>query len=490
MEVVYGHALLLFSVLLFAAIIASKTSGRLGVPALILFMAIGVIVGSDGLALIHFDSFKMTQTLGVIALSIILFSGGLDTRWSSVKPVMWKGISLATIGVIGTAFTTGLLVYWFTDFSFLEGLLLGSIVASTDAAAVFSVLRSKNIELKHNLRPVLEFESGSNDPMAYMLTLVITMIISGGEFSGVNLVFFLAAQLVVGSLVGIVMGKAMVWITNRIHLTNDGLYSVMIFALALFTYAISDVIKGNGFLSVYIAGVILGNSAFMHKRSISRFFDGLAWLMQIVMFVALGLLVYPTQIVPVVGIGVLTSVVLMFVSRPVGVFLSLIPFKLTFRDRVFISWVGLRGAVPIVLATFPIIAGVEKGAMIFNVVFFVVAMSVLVQGTTFTHVAKWLRLSKPIREKTRYPLEIERSEAFKNELLELEVNAGCFAAGKSLIDLNLPMNALIVMINRNGKFFTPNGSTVLEPGDKMLVLTDSKTEIAALYSCLGITEID
>ncbi|HPX05380.1 MAG TPA: cation:proton antiporter, partial [Tenuifilaceae bacterium] len=227
MEVVYGHALLLFSTLLFAAIIASKTSGRLGVPALILFMGIGVIVGSEGLGLIHFNNFKMTQTIGVVALSIILFSGGLDTRWASVKPVMWKGISLATLGVVGTAFTTGLLVYAFTSLSFLEGLLLGSIVASTDAAAVFSVLRSKNIELKHNLRPVLEFESGSNDPMAYMLTLVFTMMISGGELSGFDLTLFLAAQLTVGSLVGIFMGKAMVWITNRIHLTNDGLYSVM-----------------------------------------------------------------------------------------------------------------------------------------------------------------------------------------------------------------------------------------------------------------------
>ncbi|HQB79351.1 MAG TPA: cation:proton antiporter, partial [Tenuifilaceae bacterium] len=206
MEVVYGHALLLFSTLLFAAIIASKTSGRLGVPALILFMGIGVIVGSEGLGLIHFNNFKMTQTIGVVALSIILFSGGLDTRWASVKPVMWKGISLATLGVVGTAFTTGLLVYAFTSLSFLEGLLLGSIVASTDAAAVFSVLRSKNIELKHNLRPVLEFESGSNDPMAYMLTLVFTMMISGGELSGFDLTLFLAAQLTVGSLVGIFMG--------------------------------------------------------------------------------------------------------------------------------------------------------------------------------------------------------------------------------------------------------------------------------------------
>lgn len=489
MQILIGSGLLLLSLLLIAAIVASKTSGKLGVPALVLFLAIGILAGEEVFSLIRFTKISIVQQLGIIALTIILFSGGLDTRLKSVRPILWRGLSLSTLGVLGTALTVGLLVNAFTNFTFIEGMLLGSIVASTDAAAVFSMLRSKNLELKHSLRPILELESGSNDPMAFMLTLVFTFILAGQGFPGGNLVVFFLLQIGVGIALGFLMGKIMEWLVNHIALDYDGLYSVLILAMAFLTYSLADLLKGNGFLAVYIAAVFIGNLNFIHKRSIMRFFDGLAWLMQIVMFVALGVLMSPSDIWLVLGTGILVAFILIFVARPAGVFLSLIPFKMTFRDRLFISWVGLRGAVPIVFASYPIIMGVEKGETIFNIVFFVVAASVLIQGTTFSLVAKWLNLLRPIKTKTRYPLELETRNDFHNELYEVEVSEGCFADGRTIVELKIPANVLIVLINRSNKFITPNGSTEIKGGDKLLVMTDNILELEQLNSCLGIQEV-
>jgi cell volume regulation protein A len=490
MQLLIGSGLLVLSLLLIAAILASKTSGKLGVPALILFLAIGIMAGEEVFSIIRFDNISTMQSIGIVALTIILFSGGLDTRLKSVKPILWRGLSLSTIGVLGTAFTVGILAYFFTNFSLIEGMLLGSIVASTDAAAVFSMLRSKNLELKHSLRPILELESGSNDPMAFMLTLVFTFILAGQGFPGGSILLFFAFQIIVGVVIGFAMGKIMEWLVNHIDLDYDGLYSVLILAMAFLTYSLADLLKGNGFLAVYIAAVFIGNLSFIHKRSIMRFFDGLAWLMQIVMFIALGILMTPSDINQVIGPGILVAVVLIFIARPAGVFLSLIPFKMTFKDRVFISWVGLRGAVPIVFASYPLIIGVDKSDTIFNIVFFVVVFSVLLQGTTFAFVAKWLNLLRPYKAKTRYPLEIERSNDFHNELIEVEVFEGCFADGKTIVELKIPANVLIVLINRKNKFITPNGATEILGGDKLLVMTDNILELQELNSCLGINVAD
>ncbi len=489
MELLIGSGLLVFSLMLVAAILASKTSGRLGVPALLVFLAIGILVGEDVLGIISFNDFNISQFLGIVSLTTILFSGGLDTRLKSVRPIMWRGVLLSTVGVAGTALAVGLLVGALTSFSLIEGLLLGSIIASTDAAAVFSILRSKNLELKHNLRPILELESGSNDPMAYMLTLIFSFVLAGQGFPGGNLVLFFILQVGVGIVLGLLMGKLMEWLINSIDLDYDGLYSVLILALAFLTYSLTDLFRGNGFLAVYIAAVYFGNKNFIHKKSIMRFFDGLAWLMQIVMFVALGILLVPSQIGPIVWLGVLVAAILIFIARPAGVFLSLIPFRMTFKDRLFISWVGLRGAVPIVFASYPIILGVEKSEIIFNIVFFVVAASVLLQGTTFAVIAKWLNLLRPTKTKTRYPLELETRNDFHNQLYEVEVSQGCLADGKTIVELNIPTNVLIVLINRNNKFITPNGSTEVKGGDKLLVMTDNIIEMEQLNSCLGIHEM-
>lgn len=482
------NLILLGSILLFLSIVASKTSGRLGVPSLIIFLLIGMLAGIDGIGKIPFNDFDATQKFGVIALIFILFSGGLDTKAESVSPVVWKGITLATIGVFFTATSTGIFVWWLTDFSLLEGMLLGSIISSTDAAAVFSVLRSKNIGLRGRLRPLLELESGSNDPMAYFLTVSFIQLLSQ-EMVGVwNILIQFFIQMSLGLVYGFIIGKACVWIINKIKLDYDGLYPVLIMAMILFTYSITTYGYGNGFLSVYVMAIVLGNSSFIHKKSLTKFYDGQAWLMQIIMFVALGLLVTPHEIVPVMGIGMLVSVFVILVARPIGVFASLVFFKMRFREMLFISWVGLRGAVPIIFATVAVTAGIDKSILIFNIVFFIALTSVAIQGTTLMQVAKWLKLDRPVSSARQYPLELELTEGFKNELVDIVIPENCPQANKRIVEIGFPKNALIVMIQRNKQYITPNGNTIIRPGDNLLVMTNNARDLKNIYASLQIKQ--
>ncbi|WP_299705889.1 potassium/proton antiporter [uncultured Pontibacter sp.] len=473
------------SILLFLSIIISKSLGRFGIPALILFLAVGMLAGSEGIGGIYFDDSRSAQSLGSVALTIILFSGGLDTRWESIKPVLWRGVTLSTAGVFITAMLTGAFATLVLDFTLLEGLLLGSIVSSTDAAAVFSILRSKNIGLKNNLRPTLELESGSNDPMAYFLTVSFTFLITNEGASIWQLVPMFFMQMSIGAVMGIVMGRVMVWVINRIKLEQEGLYPALTLAMVIFTYAFTNLINGNGFLAVYVAAVILGNRNFIHKRSLTKFYDGVAWLMQILMFLTLGLLVFPSHMVPVIGVGLLISLFLIFVARPISVFLSMAFFKNTVQDKLYVSWVGLRGAVPIVFATYPLLAGIDKSEMIFNIVFFIVLTSVMLQGTTLTPVAKWLNLSEQEKKLKKHQFDIEMGYDQKNELTEIEVPDQGPAVGRSLVDLRFPKGALIVLINRGGKFVTPNGATVLQPKDVLYVMTDNDEELTRVNEVLG-----
>ncbi len=483
------NLILLGAILIFLSIISSKTSGRLGVPSLLIFMSIGILAGVDGIGKIPFNDFGFVQKLGTLALIFILFSGGIDTKMESVGPVIWKGISLATIGVIFTAAVTGIFVWKFTDFSLLEGLLLGSIISSTDAAAVFSILRSKNIGLRGRLRSLLEFESGSNDPMAFFLTISFIQLITLEAFGFWNVVVQFVIQMSLGLLYGYLTGKASVWIINKIKLDYEGLYPVLVLALVLFTYSMSAFGLGNGFLAVYVMAVVLGNSSFIHKRSLMKFYDGQAWLMQIIMFIALGLLVNPHEIIPIIGTGVMVSLFLILVARPIGVFASLLFFKMKFRELLFISWVGLRGAVPIVFATFAVTAGIEKSTLIFNIVFFIVITSIALQGTTLMVVAKWLHVDKNISAARHYPLEIELTDNFKKQLVEVTIPDNCPQANKRIVDMGFPRNSLIVMIERNKQYITPNGSTVILPGDNLLVMTDSIRDLQAINTCLQINQV-
>ena len=487
MNLTTENILLIGSILLFISILAGKTSYRFGVPTLLFFLAIGMLAGSDGIGKIQFDDPKLAQFIGIVALNFILFSGGLDTNWESVRPVLWKGLSLSTLGVLITALSVGLFVWQILDFTLLEGILLGAIVSSTDAAAVFSILRSKNLALKYHIRPILELESGSNDPMAYFLTIAFTSLVSSPESRWWEIIPFFFQQIILGAALGIGFGKLGKWIINSIKLDFDGLYPVLMITIMFFTFSATDFVGGNGFLSVYLAAVYMGNHEFVHKKTILKFFDGLAWLMQIVLFLTLGLLVYPSHVVPVIGVSLLVSVFMILIARPLSIFISLSFFKMKARSRWFISWVGLRGAVPIVFATYPLLAGIEKAEMIFNLVFFISVTSVLLQGTTLSVMSKWLRVIMPGKAKRKTSLDIALSDNIKSELIEITLPEHSPAIGQKILEVGFPPTTLIVMIQREGKYLTPNGSTVLQRKDKLLTISDSAEGLNQVHRLLGIT---
>lgn len=487
MNITAGNIILIGSVLLFISILAGQRAYKFGIPALVLFLAVGMLAGTDGIGGINFDNPSVAQFIGVIALNFILFSGGLDTEWRSVRPVMWQGVILSTAGVLLTAITTGLFVYWVVPgFSLFEGLLLGSIVSSTDAAAVFSILRSKSLRLKYHLRPILEFESGSNDPMAYLLTIVcLGLVMNPGESVSAAIINFFV-QIIVGGGAGILFGIGMVWIARHVKLGYTGLYGVMVIALMYFTYAATDKIGGNGFLAVYLAALWLGNHKIPHRAAILSFFDGFAWLMQIILFLTLGLLVFPSRIVPVIGIGLLVSAFMIFAARPLSVFLSLLFFRMPLRSKAFISWVGLRGAVPIVFATYPLIAGADKAGMIFNIVFFISLTSILVQGTTLPLFAKWLKVSEPEEKMIGRKPEIDPSEV--SDLIEITIADGNIYAGRPVSDAPFPDGARITLLRRGDDHIIVTGSTVLEAGDRLIIASQNRGDAQTVYDLFTSSE--
>jgi potassium/hydrogen antiporter len=472
MTLTIEYLLLGGSALLLLSVIASKASGRLGVPALLLFLVIGMLAGSDGPGGIHFDNPWLAQSLGVVALAFILFAGGMDTEWASVRGQLGKGAALSTLGVVITAGLVGGFAVTVIGMSWLEGLLIGAIVSSTDAAAVFAVMRSRHVSLRRPLKPLLELESGSNDPMAVLLTLGLISLITGASTSAIDLVPMFVRQLVLGAAIGYGIGKVMVLLINRLRLEYDGLYPVLTLSLVLLTYGGSTWLGGNGFLAVYLAGLMMGNSDFIHKRSLMRFHDGLAWLMQIAMFLTLGLQVFPTQLVPIAGTGLLLALFLMIVARPLAVFLTLAFTSLTLQEKTMVAWVGLRGAVPIILATFPLLAGITQATMIFNLVFFIVLTSVLLQGTSIPLVARWLKVDEPLQRRLDASPVWNAPTGLKSGLVEMTIPESSVAVGKRLIDIGLPKSTLVILIGRKGQCFVPDGSTVLEANDSLLVFTD------------------
>lgn len=482
------NILLIGSILLFISLFAGKTSFKFGVPVIILFISIGMLAGSEGIGGIHFDNPETAQFIGIVALNFILFSGGLDTDWKLIKPVLWQGISLSTLGVMLTAFTVGLFVWAVTDFTIYEGLLLGSIVSSTDSAAVFSILRAKSLALKGNLRPTLELESGSNDPMAYILTIVFTGLVVNQDSTLLGIIPTFFSQLILGAITGLVFGKLSTWFINNIRLDYEGLYIVLVIAIMFFTFSFTNFVGGNGFLSVYMCSVFLGNQYLIHKKKILKSFDSFAWLMQIVLFLTLGLLVFPSQVIPVIGIGLLISAFLIIVARPLSVFISLAPFKMNSRSRWFLSWVGLRGAVPIVFATYPLLAGAEQANMIFDIVFFVSITSVLIQGTTLAKVAGWLKLTLPEELKKRTKVDMDLSESIKSLLTEIRIPENSPVAGKKIVQLELPQTTLISFILRDNKYITPNGSTTIKANDTLFVLSENKDSLSDVFDCLNMNK--
>ncbi len=458
------------SALLLVAILFSKVSSRLGIPALVLFLLVGMLAGSEGPGGIFFNNPQLVQSLGVIALSYILFAGGLDTDWRSVKPVVREGLVLSTCGVAITALLVGWFVHTVLDFSWLEALLLGAIVSSTDAAAVFSVLRSRNVSLRGDLKPLLEFESGSNDPMAVFLTVGMILLLTDPAAGLLTLLPLVVWQMTIGAGLGYLLGKGAVLLINRLRLDYEGLYLVLTLTLVALIYGFTSLIKANGFLAVYVAGITMGNSAFVQKKSLLRFHDGLAWLMQIVMFLVLGLQVFPSHLLSVISVGLAVAAFLMLVARPVSVFASLFFSPLTLPEKGLISWVGLRGAVPIILATFPLLAGIDKAEMIFNLVFFIVLTSALLQGSTIPLAASWLKLEAPPGEPSALMKDGEGNPVGPCALNSILLSSDSKADGKQLIDLHLPRGVLVAYIQRDGEFIVPGGGTVLNSGDRVHLL--------------------
>lgn len=458
--------------LLLLSTMASKLTEKSGLPVLLVFLSIGMLAGSEGPGGIHFENATIANLFGTFALSYILFSGGLGTHWHSVRPVLWRSAVLSTLGVAVTAGLVGLFSVFILSIPLLEALLIGAIVSSTDAAAVFSVLRSRGVMLRGNLKSLLELESGSNDPMAVFLTMSLIRLLTQPAVSWLQVLPSFFINMTLGIAIGIVLGKIAVFVLDRIHLQYEGLYPVLSMSLVLIAFGVSELIHGNGFLAVYACGLVVGNSDFTYKRSIEKFHDGLGWLMQISMFLILGLLVFPSRMLPVAMSALVVSCFLMFVARPVAVYLGLLGSGFSVRERTLVAWAGLRGAVPIVLATFPFIAGYVHADRIFHMVFFVVLTSVLLQGTTLMPFARILGVDEPLAAKPRYPLEFEKTSHIRTETREIDILPNSVSVGRQISELNLPAGALILLIRRENDFLIPRGETQIAPFDTLLVMAE------------------
>lgn len=475
------NILLIGSVLIFSSILISKTGYRFGIPTLLLFLLVGMFFGSDGLGL-QFNSAEDAQFIGMMALSIILFSGGMDTKYQDIKPVLTPGIILSTAGVLLTTLLTGSFIFLLSEWNrtnieltLMASLLLAATMSSTDSASVFSLLRSQKMNLKENLRPMLELESGSNDPMAYMLTIVLIQIITSGSELNLALVGKdLLVQFLIGGSVGYAFGRFAVWLVNRIGLSNSSLYPILLLSLVFATFTITDLLKGNGYLAVYIAGVIVGNARLVYRKEINTFMNGLTWLFQIIMFLTLGLLVNPHEMLDVAVVALLIGLFMIFIARPVSVFACLLPFRhISNKARLFVSWVGLRGAVPIIFATYPVIAHIEGSQQLFNTVFFITLLSLVVQGMSISSVARWLHLDLP-EEKEGNEFGVELPDEIDSKLNDLTLTDEMLTHGNRLKDMNIPKGTLVMLVKRGNEFIIPNGQVELQVGDKLLFISENK----------------
>ncbi|MDE7116596.1 MAG: potassium/proton antiporter [Muribaculaceae bacterium] len=490
-EISGENILLVGSVLLIAGVLIGKSSYRTGLPLLLVFLLVGMVFGTDGLGL-QFSNMHDAQFIGMIALCIILFSGGMSTSISSIKPILTPGIVLSTAGVLLTSLVTGCFIFWLSGmswtnihFALLPSLLLASTMSSTDSASVFGILGSQKVGLKNNLRPMLELESGSNDPMAYMLTIILIEAITlGSSLSATMLVTQLALQFGIGGICGVGMGLFARWVTvfyrrigSKTTAEDAGqataMISILIIGAIFLTYTLTTALQGNGYLAVYICGIVLGNSSLPYHKSISKFMNGLTWLAQIVVFLMLGLLVNPHEMLSVAAVSFLIGGFMIAVGRPLSVFLCLAPFrKINLRTKAFVSWVGLRGAVPIIFATYPVVAGIPGASQIFNIVFFVTLLSLVVQGTSVISVARRLNLVDE-ESGAEHDFGVELADEHPTSLHTLILTDEHLNNGNTLSDISLPEGSLVMMIHRDGNYIVPNGKRQLKTGDRLLLIKEN-----------------
>ena len=475
------NLLLLASILVFFAILITKIGARFGAPSLLLFLLLGMIVGADGVGL-KFEDYHIAESIGHFAMTIILFTGGLETSMSETKPVMKQGALLSTLGVFMTSILTALFIYfvarkWIGPLgaSFLGCFLLSAVMSSTDSASVFSVLRGKRMHLRENLSPMLELESGSNDPMAYVLTIILVQVLSSTKHTGSMAMlgtgaWVLLVQIVVGFLVGLGVGFGAKWVLERVKLPSNALYSVMVLSIGFFANGIASLLFGNGLLALYIAAIVIGNKAEIPmKRDVLKFFDGMTWLMQLLMFLMLGLLARPSQFSSIAWPALMIGLFMMFVARPLSVFLCLAPFRgLSFKAKAFASWVGLKGAGPILFALCPVVAGLDGSTEIFNIVFFISLLSLILQGMTLSPSSRWLGLSyEADPEVETFGMEIPEEMGM---LRDHTVTEDDLQNGATLRDLHLPHGIRVMMVKRDGKFLVPHGSMPLQEGDHLVII--------------------
>jgi cell volume regulation protein A len=475
---------LLGGALLITGIVSSKFSARLGLPVLVLFLAVGMLAGEDGIGGIEFDNFVTAHAIGTVALAVILFDGGLQTRVSALKAAWKPAALLATFGVLATAAITGLAASYILDLPLLTGMLLGSIVASTDAAAVFAVLRSQGVHLRERLAATLEIESGSNDPMAIFLTVGLVEVLTARMTLGWDLALLFAMQMGLGALVGLGVGWSAVRVINRINLSAAGLYPVLAGACGFVAFGLAATLGGSGFLAIYLAGIVIGNSRIVFQRGTFLFMDGLAWMGQIAMFVVLGLLSTPSELLDGAGSSLLLAAVLIFLARPIAVVPLLWPFRFSWREQVLIAWVGLKGAVPIILATFPLMYGLPEGRALFNVVFFVVLVSAVLQGWTLTILATHLELQEPALPAPAVSLELMSLRDVHADIVDYPVPPSSKLVEKTVKDLRLPEGAILAMISRGPRLIAPRGGTRLRPNDHLFIIAGADSR-AALEQALS-----
>jgi len=430
-----------------------------------------MLFGSDGVVGIYFDNYELTRELCSFGLVFIMFYGGFGTNWKEAKPVARESILMSTFGVIITSGLTGLFCYFVLKTSLLEGLLIGSIVGSTDAASVFSILRSQKLNLKGEIASILEVESGSNDPVAYMLTLIVLTLMNDGGIS--SIVPIVIGQIIFGILIGVILSKLTVYIMRNANFEVDGFYTIFITAIAILSYALSEWVGGNGYLSVYIAGIVIGNSKIPHKRSLVHFFDGVSWIMQIMLFFVLGLLAFPSELPSVIGSSILISIFMIIIARPIATFGVLSWFKIPFKQQLFVSWVGLRGAASIVFAIYAITSGIPLENDIFHIIFFIALLSVAIQGTLIPKVARKLDLVDDT--KTVLKTFTDYQEDRSTTLIEYNVDSNNTWKEKTIMEADIPEEILIVMIKRDSEIIVPKGSTLIKQGD-ILVLSGNNIE--------------
>ncbi|EGO63890.1 potassium/proton antiporter [Acetonema longum] len=460
--------ILLTGVLMIVGVLGARFSSKMGMPSLVFYIGVGLILGE----FFYYDNAFVTQLFGIFALIVILFEGGLQTHWEVVRPVMRPALSLATLGVAATAGVIGVCAKWLLDVSWLEGLLFGAIVGSTDAAAVFAAMGDKNV--RQRLSATLEAESGMNDPMAVFLTVLLIGCIQSPDISWSEMLLKLFWEMALGGLTGIVFGKMAVWGVNRVQLKSSGLYPILALAFAVVAYSATSLLHGSGLLAVYLMAIILGNSDIVYRQAIFRFNEGFAWMMQIFLFILLGWLAFPEKLMAVAWQGLALSALLILVARPLGVWLSTPGREWQRNERMFIAWAGLRGAVPIVLAIYPLMAHIEKSQLIFNAVFFVVVTSALIQGSTISYLGEKLGAMAAGRKKMPHMLELVSLGKTEAEILEIEIEKGTAPDGRCIAALGLPPQVLIAAIVREQTVVTPKGGTVLQSGDIIYTLVPKK----------------